>query len=138
VVDWNIFCKILIIVAFILTDRLVAIFEEIERMPTPPPFQSEAHSPPLIPSKLSPFSPSSSSITEPSSPPGDPKEVSHKSFTPEDYQLLVEKVFYLEERLKETVEMQVVTSQKLAEALEEVDRLRFFMKREGRRLIQGC
>jgi hypothetical protein len=114
-------------------------------MPTPPLFQFETHPPTLIPSKLCPFSPSS--ITEPSSPPGDLKEESsHTSFhkvTPEDYQLLVEerdealkKVVYLEERLKETLEMQEVTSQKLAEALDKVDRLRIFMKKEGQYLIR--
>jgi hypothetical protein len=118
-------------------------------MPTPPPFQS--HSPHAL--RIScPFSPSL--ITQPSSPSGDPTlKISSNTlnFTSKEYNCLVEEKeealrnnVALQKRLDEVMEMQEVMSKRLAEvqvdldlAVEEVDRLRAFMKKEGKRLIQG-
>jgi hypothetical protein len=123
-------------------------------MPTPPPFQYHSPTSQLIASKLCPLSPSS--ITEPSSPSGDPnlRSAFHTpNSTPKDseYNLLVEekeevlrKNVLLQKRLDEVMEMQETTSKRLIEveqqlhkALEEVDRVRAFMKKEGKRLIRG-
>ncbi len=122
-------------------------------MPTPPSFQSHSPGHQLIPSKPCLFSPSP--VTTPSSPSnGDPKLkfLPHTLtvVTSKEYDLLVEeneealrKNVSLQQKLDEALEMQEVTSKRLAEvelqlnaALQEVDTLLAIMKKKGESLIQ--
>jgi hypothetical protein len=120
---------------------MVSLFEEIENLPTTSLIQVQTHSPSL-PSRFGPCSPSSIFKSSPHTPNLKP--------TPEEQQLVQErddalrKNVYLQKRLDQAQEKQERTSKRLAdtqqqldEALEEVDRLRAFMKKKGESLIQG-
>jgi hypothetical protein len=136
---------------------MIALFEELETMPTPSPYRRKSPVPAVLPSRICPFSPSS--ITEPSSPPA---KSSHSSLklkallqqsppTFEEYCALekekddaLRKILHLEERLDDVLEMQVVTSKKVEDLLQqlkrarsEVESLRAFLKAEGECLIQA-
>ena len=129
--------------AFPLTERAIAIFEEIAQMPTPSPHKNLSPRTPLPKLKYCPLS-----VTELSSP----TSLSSK-FQPtlEEYTLLekekvdaVEKACDLQERLEHSVRMQEVAEEKAAnldmklnEALTEISRLRSFMEAEGKKLIKG-
>ena len=115
-----------IVLAFVLTDRLITIFKELERMPTPPPFQSHSPQALRISCSISP-----SLITQPSSPPGDPTlKISPNTlnFTSKEYNCLVEEKeealrnnVALQKRLDEVMEMQEVMSKRLAEVQVDLD-----------------
>ena len=132
--------------AFPLTERAIAIFDEIAKMPTPSPHKNLSARTPLPKLKYYPLSPSP--VTELSSP----TPLSSKSQpTLEEYTLLQkekvdaeEKTFDLQERLEHSLRMQEVAEEKAAslemklkEALTEISRLRTFMEAEGKKLIRG-
>lgn len=99
-----------IILVSVLTEKMIFLFEEIEKLPTTLPFQTHSPYSPLLSLR---FGPCSSSILK--SLPHTPKP------TPEEYQLVqkrddaLRRNIYLQERLDETREKQERMFKRLAE-----------------------